>query len=350
MILASGRAAPLRFLIAVMILWVAGRGAMLSGWPAASEDPRRGPAPGRLLAALPRAAGGSAAPHPPRLVLLLAEPVPAPVATRHTGRSVPSRAIVLVPDEDAPPMRRAARGPPPPAAPARAPAPASPATAAIATPPAPGKRSRLSGSAWVFVRQRGGGALAPDGQLGGSQAGTRLLYRLRGGLSAAARVSGALGGPRQTEAAVGLDWQPVRTVPVHVMLDRRIAIDRGGRDAWALGVAGGAYDLRPVEGVRIDGYAQAGVVGARARDLYADGAVRAGRELALGRGGATVTIGGGAWGVAQPGAARLDIGPSAVLRLPIDKATLAVALDGRLRIAGRSRPGSGAALTVGIDF
>lgn len=228
----------------------------------------------------------------------------------------------------------------------------SAATAAIASPPALAQAaslSRLSGSAWAFVRADGAGGIAPDGQIGGSQAGVRLLYRLTGGLSAAARVSRTLGGPRQGEAAVGFDWQPAPTLPVHLQLDRRIALDSGGRNAWSLGVAGGAYDVRLAEHVRLDGYAQAGVVGAHARDLYADGALRVGHEVPAGA-RASITLGGGIWGAAQPGVARLDIGPSAVLRVPLERATLALALDGRVRVAGDARPGSGAALTLGFDF
>ena len=89
--------------------------------------------------------------------------------------------------------------------------------------------------------------------------------------------------------------------------------------------------------------------GASRRDLYADGAVRAGRALDLGD-GRSLTLGAGAWGAAQPHAARLDVGPSAALRLPVERRTIAVALDYRARLLGDARPYSGVALTVGVDF
>ena len=53
-------------------------------------------------------------------------------------------------------------------------------------------------------------------------------------------------------------------------------------------------------GVVVDGYAQAGMVGARRRDLFADGALRGGYRRELG-GSRSLTLGGGAWGAAQPG-------------------------------------------------
>jgi len=212
--------------------------------------------------------------------------------------------------------------------------------------------SRFSGSAWAFLR--GGGrasALSPVGQIGGGQAGARILYKVDKAerLAVSARVSRTIGGIRQTEAAVGLDWKPIDTLPVHLMLDRRIAIDKGGRNAWTLGAAGGVYDVRIAPGWRLDGYAEAGVVGAKRRDLYADGAARIARAIDLG-GGRSLAVGGGVWGAAQPGAARLDAGPSVVLRAPVAGHVMAVALDWRERVVGEAKPGSGIALTVALDF
>ncbi len=211
---------------------------------------------------------------------------------------------------------------------------------------------RFSGSAWAFVR--GGGratAVSPVGQIGGGQMGARLLYRIDKAerLALTARVSRTIGGIHQTEAAVGLDWKPIDTLPVHLMLDRRIAIDKGGRNAWTLGAAGGVDDVRIAKGWRLDGYAEAGVVGAKSRDLYADGAARIARAIDLGK-GRSLAVGGGVWGAAQPGAARLDAGPSVVLRTPVDGHVLAVALDWRQRMVGDAKPGSGIALTVATDF
>jgi hypothetical protein len=97
-------------------------------------------------------------------------------------------------------------------------------------------------------------------------------------------------------------------------------------------------------GLRGEAYGQAGIVGARSRDLFVDGSARA--TIPVG----PVEIGGGAWGAAQPGLARLDAGPSASYRLPVRGANLRVQADWRFRIAGDAAPGSGPALTVAADF
>jgi len=208
---------------------------------------------------------------------------------------------------------------------------------------------RWSGSAWIFLRGGGRATALSPGQVGGGQAGARIAYRLTPHLSATARFSTAIGGIRQTEASAGLDWLPFAGLPIHVMAERRAAIDSGGRNAWTLGAAGGVDDIRIAPGWRLDAYGEAGVVGAHRRDLYADGAARIARAIGVGSGG-TLALGGGLWGAAQPGATRLDIGPSAVLRVPVAHRTVAIALDWRERVAGHAKPGSGVALTVGADF
>ncbi|MBS1239358.1 MAG: hypothetical protein H6R45_64, partial [Proteobacteria bacterium] len=59
---------------------------------------------------------------------------------------------------------------------------------------------------------------------------------------------------------------------------------------------------------------------------------------------------GGAWGGAQKGAARLDIGPSASLQLKLGEANSRVSMDWRFRVAGEARPASGPALTISAGF
>ncbi len=76
---------------------------------------------------------------------------------------------------------------------------------------------------------------------------------------------------------------------------------------------------------------------------------RGSRAIDLGS-GRSLAIGGGVWGAAQPGAARLDAGPSVVLRAPVAGHVMAVALDWRERLVGDAKPGSGIALTIATDF
>jgi hypothetical protein len=341
------RAAPLRFLIGVALCWTLARVALLADWSAGTMA-----TPFSARADPPAASSGPVAtgrghvdvpldppdpPMPPAAVTSMSvRPDPGPAPANSLGVRVGWDADPILRPMDA--MMAEDR--------------------AVSAPPgSAGKqgaasKKRWSGSAWAFLRGGGRtGALAPVGQIGGGQAGARLLYRLDEGgrLAASARISRTIGGPHQTEAAIGLDWTPVARIPLHLMAERRIAIDAGGRDAWTLGVAGGVYAV-PLGGRwRLDGYGEAGVVGMRRRDLYADGAVRVARAIGLG-GEASLALGGGLWAAAQPGAERFDLGPSAVLRMPVARRTMSMALDWRERVSGDARPGSGAALTVAMDF
>jgi hypothetical protein len=355
------RAAPVRFLIAVAATWTMARGVTIAGW-SPPETPLMATAPAPLPALL--------RPEVPPLVRLARSPPPLVMrpdafalvrwAPRRVGLAYASEEVWRSASE---PLRSrdqerydaaqllmlAAYSPGSSRIYARTSGLAHAAAVAGQRKATPG---RWSGSAWAFLR--GGGrasTLSPGGQIGGGQAGARILYRLdrAGRLSAAARVSTAIGGARQSEAAFGLDWKPVAALPVHLMAERRVALDHGGRNAWTLGAAGGVDDVRIAPGWRLDAYGEAGVVGAHRRDLYADGAARIARAIDLGH-GTSLAVGGGAWGAAQPGASRLDVGPSVVLRLPVDHHVVAVALDWRERVLGDAKPGSGVALTVATDF
>lgn len=222
--------------------------------------------------------------------------------------------------------------------------------------PAPVARSqgasRWTGEAALFVRSgSGSAALAAGGQLGGSQAYARLTYRLNAAgpvrLAVAARVYRPLA-VKGGEAAVGLDWHPLPAIPLRVSIERRVALDAQGRDAWSAYAAGGFYAGHLPLGVEADGYAQAGVVGMRRRDLFVDGAARAGYRV--GGGPRRLILGAGIWGAAQPGVSRLDIGPRASLTLPVAGASVVLALEDRMRVAGHAHPGSGVAFTLAGAF
>ncbi|MBS0315104.1 MAG: hypothetical protein JSS05_13060 [Proteobacteria bacterium] len=236
------------------------------------------------------------------------------------------------------------------AGPAPGPATVTPIHAPL--PPAiqlPAGRNRFSLSSWTIVRSSGTRGLAAAGQLGGSQAGVRLRYDLGFGLALAARLSGSLRERRGKEAAVALDWRPLGALPVTFTIERRAGLDRGGRDAFAAGVFGGFDRLTLPLGFSTDGYAQAGVVGLKRRDLYADGALRVERKLA-GAGRVRIGVGAGLWGGAQPGMSRLDAGPQVVAHAPLGRASIRIGAEWRQRIAGNARPGSGPTLTIGADF
>lgn len=327
---------PLRFLVATLAGWAGLRALLL--WPVAERE------------ALEERA-------------VAARPVPAGVA------SIASVVASLTPDlplghaSIAPVRARASarRAMPPPAslrpAPDEATAgaeqfgsttePADQRALAIPRPLEPGGASRWSGSAWAIARQSGTGGGLGASQLGGSQAGARLAYALgrERRVSVVGRIATPLeGGGR--EAALGLEWRPTR-LPVRLFAEQRFALDHG-RGGPSAGVIGGLYETLP-HGFRLEAYGQAGVIARDRVEGFADGAVRATRPVAK-LGSATLDLGAGTWGGAQRRVERLDLGPTLGLTAPVAGRTVRLTLDYRARVAGRARPGSGPALSLGTDF
>ena len=96
-------------------------------------------------------------------------------------------------------------------------------------------------------------------------------------------------------------------------------------------------------------YAQAGYVAGPNASAFVDGQLRVERRLArLGRG--ELRAGLGAWGGAQKGANRIDVGPSATLDFPLGGGQGRVSADWRLRAAGNAAPKSGPAITLSAGF
>ncbi|MEA1083665.1 hypothetical protein SFC76_05275 [Sphingomonas sp. CD22] len=205
---------------------------------------------------------------------------------------------------------------------------------------------RVAGSGWLIVRA-GGEASVPASQIGGSQAGLRLTYPLDSAqhVALSARVSAPLAGTGK-EIALGIDWQPTRA-PLHILAEQRLAVD-GGASGPMLGLVGGFGPTPVRRDLVLEGYGQSGVVVRRGGGFFADGALRAARPLGAIR-RVTIDAGAGLWGGVQPGAGRLDIGPTIGLVLPLEPRMRLVA-DWRQRVAGPSRPGSGPALSLGTGW
>ncbi|NCU12812.1 MAG: hypothetical protein GXC70_11780, partial [Sphingomonadaceae bacterium] len=67
-------------------------------------------------------------------------------------------------------------------------------------------------------------------------------------------------------------------------------------------------------------------------------------------GKAELRLGAGAWGGAQDGARRVDVGPTATLDFPVGPVNTRLSADYRFRLAGTAAPGSGAAVTFSAGF
>ncbi len=332
---------PLRFLLVVLCGWTAARGVDRYGMAA---DPPDRVAPLHTLAAAIGIAPAAAAPAPALRVSTVGRTVnvasdfPAVHPRRTPGTPPAVRAVPIAAGGQ--------EAPPPPllpgaVAPARSAALAIPGEAIRRAP------SRWAGSVWTIVRN--GAAIGlPGSQLGGSQAGVRVTYALTDDrrLALAARVSAPLAG-RGREAAVGIDWQPTR-LPVHLLAEQRVSLD-GGRGGPTLAVIGGFGPAPVTPGVDLEGYGQAGVIARDGGEAFADGALRATHPVAA-IGGVRIDAGAGTWGGAQRGAARLDVGPSLGVVVPVGRQRIRLTADWRQRIAGASRPGSGPALSLGTNF
>jgi hypothetical protein len=196
--------------------------------------------------------------------------------------------------------------------------------------------------------------LASAGSLGGSQAGMRISWKPLSSIGAHLRASTALMPQGRSvrnqqivggEAALGISWKPLASVPVRILAERRQRLGPelgGGRDAFALMAEGGLYEQPLPYGLLLDGYGQAGVVGANRRDLFADGALTATYPFMP-----RFAVGVGMWGGLQPGLSRFDAGPRLSYQL---RPGLRAHLDYRFRVTGNAEPRSGPAFTVSAGF
>jgi len=215
--------------------------------------------------------------------------------------------------------------------------------------PAASSVKRWSASLWLVARRGSGAGRGFTGpQLGGSQAGVRIAYLLdrRHRLAIAARIASPLGAG-QRDAAIGIEWQPTRW-PIRVVAEQRFTLGPG-RGGPTIGAIGGFGPSAIGSGFRLEGYGQAGYIARRNGEGFADGALRLSHPLvSIGR--VKLDLGAATWGAAQKGAARVDVGPSLGLTLPVARCPIRLSLEWRERVAGNAQPVSGPALTLGADF
>jgi hypothetical protein len=190
-----------------------------------------------------------------------------------------------------------------------------------------------------------------NGQLGGSQIGVRMglpltTARQGFGLDLSARAYAPLQAKRGKEAALGLSLNHRGNPSLEFIAERRIGLDQGGRNAFSVMAVSGLSDLVLAKGITLNAYAQAGVIGARARDGFVDASVSVDRPVNA----SGVRIGVGAWGGIQPRVGRLDIGPQVTFPLPVEGRTIRLSAQWRFRVAGDAAPASGPAIVIGSDF
>ena len=230
-------------------------------------------------------------------------------------------------------------------------------------PPSPHPRSRSaqvdrwSADAWLLVRQGGAGprlASVNPASYGSDQIGAVARYSLVPGSAlqptAYARASKALVPGGESEAAAGVSIGLARNVPLRVHGELRVTNRPGGTQVRPAAYVVTGLPRRQVGPVlEAEGYLQAGYVGGDYATGFVDGraiveapVIRSEREQ--------VAIGGGAWGGAQRGATRLDLGPTASATLTTGRTTLRGSVDYRLRVAGDAVPGDGLAVTLAASF
>jgi hypothetical protein len=217
---------------------------------------------------------------------------------------------------------------------------------------------RWSGDGWLLWRDGGNGARSGSVLLpsyGANQVGAVLRYRLAptSGFrpTVYARAYGALNGTGEREVAAGVSARVLPQVPVIVMAEARASHFAGGtthvRPAVTL-----VTELPPVMlpgAMRAETYVQAGYVGGLASTPFVDGQFRL-EHVAAHKGRTELRLGGGAWGGAQKGAGRMDVGPTATVAFATARAGAHVSVDWRFRVAGNAMPGSGPAVTLAAGF
>lgn len=214
---------------------------------------------------------------------------------------------------------------------------------------------RWSADAWMLLRRENARSLAAGRPVyGGSQAGAVLRYHLAPQNAhspiAYLRASQAMGGIRQSEAALGFGIRPLAALPVMVAAEGRVFNSLG---RTSIRPAALAYtELPPLKlplGLRGDAYLQGGYVGGSFKTPFIDGLMRIDRGVAS-PGGMELRLGGGVWGGAQKGAQRLDVGPSASASVDMMGVPSRVSMDWRFRVMGEAEPKSGPAVTMSAGF
>lgn len=232
----------------------------------------------------------------------------------------------------------------------------------LPAPPTRQRAGRWSMDAWGFWRQGSDAAPISQGRVpiyGASQLGAVLQYRLAPANGRDprlyARAYRAMVRRGESEVALGASLRPLPRVPVRVFGEVRYT--EGAFRSEARPAAYAVTELAPLAlpfGTQLEAYAQGGWVGGADDTLFADGQASLTREIGpvadLTDNAVRLSLGAGAWGGAQEGAHRIDLGPTLRLDVTLGKVPARLALDWRERVEGDAAPSSGAAVTLSTRF
>lgn len=225
---------------------------------------------------------------------------------------------------------------------------------------------RWSLDAWAFGREGSRSAPISQGRVpiyGASQIGANLQYRIDPANPrdprAYVRAYRALVENGESEVAAGVSARPIAALPVRVAGELRVTDNPFGTEVRPAAYA--ITEIPPIAlpaGVTMEAYGGAGYVGGNVATGFVDGQLAATRRMAELEGpfaGSSpnplrISLGAGAWGGAQEGASRLDVGPTMRIDLNVGDVPARVSLDWRERVAGDAAPNSGLAATLSTRF
>ena len=220
-----------------------------------------------------------------------------------------------------------------------------------------GAERRWSGDGWLMWRKGDahlGNGPAPS-TYGASQGGLVLRYRLVPSSplqpTLYMRVTGAMDGSGQADSAFGFSARPIAGLPLIAAVEGRVT-RLGNGAARVRPAAMVVTELTPQPmpfAMRAEMYAAAGYVGGPGATAFVDGQLRVDHHVAS-FGPSEIRAGGGVWGGAQAGVGRLDVGPTATVRVAGDHFAARLGVDWRIRVAGDAAPRSGPAMTLAAGF
>ncbi|MBD2842636.1 hypothetical protein [Erythrobacter rubeus] len=221
---------------------------------------------------------------------------------------------------------------------------------------------RWSVDAWAFWREGSNATLISQGRVpiyGASQLGSNLQYRVAPSSRRDPRLFlrgyRALVNGGETEVAAGGSVRPLASVPVRMAAELRYTENRFGSEVRPAVIA---ISELPPQSLPVDftleAYGGAGYVGGKNATAFADGQAAVTREFASFAGPldtrARLSAGAGAWGGAQEGASRLDVGPTVRLDMTLGEVPARLSVDWREQVGGDAAPQSGVAATLSTRF